>query len=136
MRILPALLHFCLCISSLLHAAEPSTAPVLCIEAGMHSGTIRRISADKAGRLALTVSDDKTARIWELPSGRLLRVLHLPVGDGTEGKLSSCALSPDGTLAVVGGYLSGYLQMGLDYSLYAFDTATGRLIRRIARLKS
>ena len=41
----------------------------------MHTAAIRQMPVDAAGRLALSVSYDKTARLWELPSGRLIRVL-------------------------------------------------------------
>lgn len=80
-------------------ALADDNQPVLRIEAGMHTAVIRRVSADAAGRLALTVSDDKTARLWEIATGRLIRVLRVQIGDGNEGELHSGALSPDGTLA-------------------------------------
>jgi WD40 repeat protein len=37
---------------------------------------------DRAGRWAVTASDDKTARIWNLASGQLVRVLRVPLGGG------------------------------------------------------
>ena len=58
--------------------AAPRPIPFFCIEPGMHTAPIRRVSVDAAGSLALTVSQDKTARLWELPGGRLLRVLNPP----------------------------------------------------------
>ena len=111
---------------------EPTTQPIFRIEPGMHGAPIRRVSADAAGRLALTVSDDKTARLWSLPDGRLLRVLHPPLDEGDEGKLAAGALSPDGALAAVGG-ITGFLWDKSD-SIYVFDTATGRLVRRLSGL--
>src|SRR6185295_9188229 len=72
------------------------------------------------------------ARLWELPSGRLLRVLRPPVGEDNEGKLFACALSPDGSLAAVGGWTAWEWEGKV--SVYLFDTATGRLIRRIPGL--
>ena len=113
-------------------ATEPPTAPVLRIEAGMHTAMIWRASADEAGRLALTVSQDKTARLWELPSGRLLRVLRPPLGDGSEGLLFCGAVSPDGRLAAVAGW-TGWDWEG-KANVYLFDTASGRLVRRLSGL--
>jgi WD40 repeat protein len=113
-------------------AAEPSSTPMLRIEPGMHAAQIKSISADAAGRLALTCSDDKTARIWELPSGRLLRVLRPPLGEGNEGKLSASALRSDGALAAVGGFTG---KAGSeDFSVYLFDTATGTMVGRFSGL--
>jgi len=124
-----------LCPISSLPAAELPAVPVLRIEAGVHTAMIRRISADGAGRLALTVSHDKTARLWELPGGRLLRVLRPPLGEGNEGKLYAGALSPDGALAALGGFTGESGKPGTA-SVYLFDTATGRLVRRLSGLPS
>ena len=106
--------------------------PLLRIEAGMHTAAIRRISADSSGRLALTVSEDKTARLWELPSGRLLRVLRPQMGQGYEGRLYSGSLSPDGSLAAVAGFSSYW--GSAHHKIYIFDTATGQLVRVISGL--
>ena len=112
--------------------AEPSAAPVLRIEAGMHTATIRRVVVDEAGRLVLTASTDRTARLWELPSGQLRRVLRPPIGEGNEGKLYACALSADGSFAAVGGW-TGF-EWDKSESIYLFDTGTGQMVRRFPGL--
>ena len=48
---------------------------------------------------AVTASDDKSAQIWDIATGRLLQVLRPPQGTGSEGSLQALAMSPDGTLA-------------------------------------
>lgn len=102
--------------------------PILRIDAGMHTSPVNKLSTDAAGHLALTVSDDKTARLWEIPSGRLLRTLRPPIGDGDNGKISGCALNPDGSLAAVGGSSgAGVNENHIDL----FDPASGRLLRRL-----
>ena len=121
-----------LTLASLAPAAEPPTAPILRIEAGMHTARIYRIATDAAGRIVLTVSDDKTARLWELPSGRLLRVLRPPVGAGSVGKLYAGALSPDGKVAALGGDISN--ESGNTESVHLFDTSTGRLMKRLSEI--
>jgi len=111
-------------------AAEPaaSTKPFPTIEAGMHTAIIRRIAVDRAGRWAVTASEDKTARIWNLTSDKLERVLRVPVGPGDEGKLYSVALSPDGALVALGGFTG---PTGEAKSIYLFDRASGRLLQRL-----
>ncbi|MFM9087532.1 MAG: WD40 repeat domain-containing protein, partial [Cyanobium sp.] len=86
---------------------------------------------DRAGRWAVTASDDKTARIWNLASGQLERVLRVPLGEGHEGKLNAVALSPDGALVALGGLTAN---VPGQVSIYLFDRASGRLLQRLAGL--
>ena len=115
-----------------LPATEPPTVPVLRLETGMHTATIRRIATDAAGRVLLTASNDKTARLWDVASGQLLHTLRPPQGEGREGQILACALSPDGRLAALGGS-TGYQWDGSS-SIYLFDAATGQFLRRIPGL--
>jgi WD40 repeat protein len=105
--------------------------PALRIESGMHTAVVNGVSSDAVGRLALTVSKDKTARMWEVSTGRLIRVLRVRVGDGHEGELYGGALSPDGRLAAVGGWTT---PTGGSEAIYLLDPATGGLVRRIGGL--
>jgi WD40 repeat protein len=113
------------------HAAElqPPTQPILRVETGMHTAAINRISVDTANRYLVTASEDKTARVWSLPSGKLLRVLRPPVGPENEGKLFAVAISPDGGTVACGGN-TGYA-WDQSYSIYLFDRESGRMLRRI-----
>ena len=97
----------------------------------MHTASIRRIAVDAAGRYAVTASDDKTARVWELSSGKQLQVLRVPVGENHEGKLFAVALSPDGRLVALGGWTG---PTGRDKDIYLFDRASGHMVGRIAGL--
>ncbi|MFN4867664.1 MAG: caspase family protein [Cyanobium sp.] len=110
-------------------AAEPAASPkpFPAIEAGMHTAPIRRIAVDRAGRWAVTASDDKTARIWNLATGQLERVLRVPLGEGDEGKLYAVALSPDGALVALGGFTGPF---GEPKAIYLFDRSSGRLLQR------
>ena len=97
----------------------------------MHTAAIRRIAVDAAGRYAVTASRDKTARVWDLGTGKLLAVLRVPVGDGDEGKLYAVALSPDGRLIALGGWTG---PTGLNESIYLLDRLSGRMLKRISGL--
>ena len=113
-------------------ATEPPQAPILRIEAEMHTAKITRISTDAAGRYLATASEDKTVRIWELPGGRLLRVLRPPIGKGNEGKLHAVAMSPDAKTVACAGWTS--LEWDGNFSVYFFDRASGRMLKRITGL--
>ena len=84
--------------------ACPSQDPILRIETGMHTAAIKRISVDAQCRVAATASDDKTARLWSLPAGQLLRTQRLPIGDGALGKVYAVAVSPDGKRVAAAGW--------------------------------
>ncbi len=132
MRCIPHL-NFLFLIASLASsvaaiAGEPPSEPILRIETGEHSAPIKRIATDNAGRYLVTVSDDKTARVWSLTNGHLLSTLRIPIGTGNEGKLNAVALSPDGNTVAVGGWTQ---LGGNDVSILLFDRASGRLLRRL-----
>ena len=115
-------------------AAEPSTKPVLRIETGMHTAMINRIGLDQANRWAVSTSDDKTLRLWELPDGRLVRIFRPFIGEGNEGRLYSVAISSDGKQIACGGW-TGRDWEGANH-IYLFDRATGWLTARIMGLPS
>jgi WD40 repeat protein len=107
--------------------------PRLVLDAGFHGAKVSRVSASADGTRLLTASFDKTARLYD-EAGRLLRVLRVPLGGGEEGRLDSCALTPDGRTAALSGWT------GFDFeskvSIYLFDCATGSLALRIKDLPS
>lgn len=107
--------------------AQP-TAPILRIETGMHTDGIEQISVDSDGKLMATVSGDRTARIWDLQNGRLLRVLRVPI-DGDEGKLYSVAMSPNGKTVAVGGFTPNAAYNAAQ--VYLFDIENSKVIKTI-----
>lgn len=109
--------------------AYPPSTPFLRIETGMHTAVTKRIDVDAGERFLVSASEDKTARVWDLRDGKLLRVLRPPQGAGDEGRLFAIAVSPDGNTVAVGGYT------GPDsgpFSVYLYDRASGALVRKIA----
>jgi WD40 repeat protein len=115
-------------------ASEPPKDPILRIDAGAHSASIKALSVDAAGKTVLTCSHDKTARLYDIETGTLLKVFRPPIAAGYEGKLYACALSPDGRTVAVGGYTGWAFDRKL--AIYIFNASTGNLMQRIAGLKS
>jgi WD40 repeat protein len=111
--------------------AQP-TAPILRIETGMHTAVIKRIGVDRNGKYLVTASEDKTARVWEISSGRLLQTLRIPIGEGDEGKIFAAAISPDGKTIALGGWTSN--ESGNSESIYLFDRESGKLQNRLSGL--
>jgi WD domain, G-beta repeat len=105
--------------------------PVLVVEPGRHTAIIKRLDADREGRFLVTASDDKTVRVWSAADGRLLRTIRLPAGPGDIGKAYAAAISPDSSLVAAGGFTGG---PGDAESVYLFERASGRLLRRVGGL--
>ncbi len=111
---------------------QPPTAPLLRVEPGMHVNLVRGVAVDAAGAWAVTVSDDKTARVWNVASGAAGPVLRVPIAEGgpnAEGQLQAVAITPDGSQVAVAGR-SGRSWAGSNL-VYVFERASGRLLRRI-----
>ena len=113
-------------------AAEPPKGPMLRLETGMHTDGITQVSMDRENRWLATASIDKTVRLWDLSSGKMVRVLRPPLSSGDEGKLYAVAVSPDGSRIACGGWTKLGSESG--FTAYIFEAATGRMTGRITGL--
>lgn len=86
------------------HAQAAKEEPILVIDPRGHSAMIKEVMFTQDGRRLISVSDDKTIRLWDVESGEIINTLRGQVGDGDEGRLYAGALSPDGRTLAVGGY--------------------------------
>ena len=105
-------------------AGAADTAPLLRIETGTHTASIRSLAVDADGQIMLTASDDKTARLWRLSDGQPIGVLRPPIGPGNEGKLYAAALTPQADLAALGGWSA-------DNDVYIFRRDSGAMLLRL-----
>src|SRR3569832_456342 len=84
-------------------AGEVPSAPMLRIETGHPTSFIQSLAYDESRRRLITVSDDKTIRVWQLPALEAVAIYRVPLAPRYKGQLYTAALSPDGrTLAVAG----------------------------------
>jgi WD40 repeat protein len=105
--------------------------PVLAVDPGMHTAVVRSLAVDDGGHFAVTGSDDRTARIWSVADGKLLRTIWIPVGPENVGAVYAVAMSPDGSTIAAGGYIENRNAPG-PFPIYIFDRESGNLVRRIA----
>ncbi|RVT87156.1 hypothetical protein DXV76_03455 [Rhodobacteraceae bacterium CCMM004] len=109
-------------------AVAQAQTPILDLDTGGHRAKIRGLATDAAGTTLLTVSDDKTARVWDLETGQTARVLRGYVGPGSDGQIAAGVLSPDGRYAAVAGYFGPHLATDPPFGdVRVFDTRSGRI---------
>ncbi|ELR72239.1 WD40 repeat protein [Fulvivirga imtechensis AK7] len=69
-----------------------------------HSGKIYNILFSPDGERIISVSEDKTIRVWDARTAELVTKFESQIGNGPEGMLYASAISPDGKLLAVSGY--------------------------------
>ncbi len=102
--------------------------PRLVLDSGGHTAKIKQVLFTPDGKEVITVSDDKTIRIWNVATGESARILRPPVGDGSEGMIYAAALSPDGQILAIGGYASPSENYG---TITLISLAEDQIIRRL-----
>ena len=112
-----------------LSALAQTKEPIFHIEMGMHTSIISSIGVDAHNQFIVTGSQDKTVRLWELSTGRLLKIFRPPIGKGPVGMIFAVAISPDGKTIACGGRTE--VGEGASRSIYLFDQESGKLVRRI-----
>ena len=86
---------------------------------GDHTGTglVYAVAVSPDGHFIVSGSNDKTVKVWNTASGRLLRSL-----DGHTDSVRAVAVSPDGRFIVSGSN---------DKTVKVWDAASGRLLRSL-----
>lgn len=108
--------------------APLSFDPRIVIEAGAHTGIVRRLDVSAARGLVVTAADDRTARIWDLATGQLRQILRPTLGSGDTGRLYGAAIHPTEAVVAIAGSILAPDGRSLIL-LHSLDD--GRLIRRV-----
>lgn len=109
------------------NAATPDPDAVqLKLDTGGHLGMINDIAFTPDGRQLVSASDDKTIRVWDLATGKAVRIIRGASEAGDGGKIYAMALSPDGKWLAAGGWLTG--EPADRDAVRLFDFASGRLV--------
>lgn len=116
-----------------------SAGPILVTELGNHASAVRRVGIHRPSGTLISVSDDKSARIWDLASGQLKRVFRPSIGPSRRGALHGVAPHPHEDLVALGGNtgdLSGWNRILMvrpsDATLVAEFDARGAFVRKLA----
>jgi WD40 repeat protein/uncharacterized caspase-like protein len=115
-------------LSSVLAAGSfaQSTAAQPRVDYESHSARINQIRATADFTKIVSVSQDKTVRVWRASDLRQLRVLRLPSDAGEEGAPRALAITKDGKSVWVGGWTG--IAWRKQSQLYRFDLNSGKLL--------
>ena len=80
------------------------TAPKIVINSVGHSGKVFNVLYTPDGSRIISVSEDKSIRIWDAKTGELLNKYESEIGAGPKGMLYASAITPDGDMLAVSGY--------------------------------
>lgn len=101
--------------------------PMLVTDPGGHTAMVKAAFFSPDDQLVLTVSADKTLRVWEVRTGDLLHTTRLPIGPGDEGALFAGAISRDSKWIAVSGVPVG--RNAQETMIYLISTRNGRIAR-------
>jgi len=105
-----------------------TSEPILRIETGSHTQMITSIAVDDNNRYFVSASKDKTLRVWDLETEKLLRVLRVPIERGNYGQLKRVEISPDGSIVAA---ICNESVEAHEWTVFLFETVTGKIIKRI-----
>ncbi|MEW6621516.1 MAG: hypothetical protein AB1422_19645, partial [bacterium] len=95
------------CPAPSLAAPSLPDSPIIEIDTGGHKAKINDIFFTNDGKYLVSASDDKTVRVWDIHTGKTVRIIRGQIGQGHEGKIYAAALSPDNRWLSMGGWFTG-----------------------------
>ena len=103
--------------------------PMLALDPGGHTAFVRFVGFTPDATKVVSVSEDKSVRLWDVSSGEVVYTVRLPAGPDIEGQPFSTALSPDGTRLAVGVLPLGRGKAGIP--VYVLSVETGELLATV-----
>lgn len=90
---------------ALLAVTARGDSPRLVVDSGGHTSLIHDVIFTRDGKYLVSAGSDKTIRVWDPASGRMIRTIRGWIGSGDYGKIHAIALSPDDRYLAVGGFM-------------------------------
>lgn len=111
-------------------------SPIMSLSVGKHTAGINSFVLTSDSTRLVTVSDDKTLKLWSYPSFELLSTIHMPDNGGETGQLMNCAMHPNNRLVVVSGKTgtkrpNARISDAGIYSFYLIDLQRQQIVDKI-----
>jgi WD40 repeat protein len=108
-------------------AAGVEKLPQLVLDTGGHTSNVRGLAFTPGGGQLVSASQDKTVRVWDVDTGKTVRIIRGETAPGSWGTIYAMALSPDGRWLAVGGFLRDESDAAVAAAVRLYDFASGRL---------
>ena len=99
-----------------------SDKPMLVLDSDGHTSETRRAFFTPNGQQIISVSYDKTVRVWDRSSGETVQIFRPPIGEGELGSLTAAAISPDGKWLAVSGVVPTRVKVGGPLFIISMET--------------
>jgi WD40 repeat protein len=116
-KIILSILAFILMTVAITLTAQAAEKTEIKVQLG-HPSDVTSVAFSPDGRYALSGSVDKTLKLWEVSSGKVVRTFS-----GHSNSVNSVAFSPDGKYALSGS---------VDKTLKLWEVASGKVVRTFA----
>lgn len=118
------------------HCWVQAQSPVMSLSVGKHASEVNSFVFTSDSTRLITVSGDKTLKLWDYPSFDLLFTIHMPDNGGENGRLSHCAIHPNNRLIVVSGKTgikrpNARISNEGVYSFYLIDLQRQQIVDKI-----
>ncbi|MFT4737787.1 MAG: WD40 repeat protein [Paraglaciecola sp.] len=121
------ILSIAICLSTLTLVGQDEDAKFLVVDPQGHNGIINEVLFSDLTRELITVSDDKTIRLWEYGDQVLNRTMRPASSqNGPEGMLYAAAITPDGRYLAVAGYSA-------ENDIKIIDLQKGEIVDQLIR---
>lgn len=113
-------------------AAQILSIPMVVIDPQGHFDEIMDIAATADNKMLVSVSKDKTVRLWDVETGENIRTFRGKIGQGNEGEVNRVAISPDQSTIAVGGFFDQNKSPRVG-DIRFFGLATGKMTGVLSR---
>lgn len=127
-------ISFLLCTWATCALAQSPPEIFLDFDSGGHRSPVRDIAFVDADTL-VSVSEDKTARVWDTQANVTLSILRGQIGAGNEGKILALAAIPNTSLVATGGFFAAPFSGEAYGDVRLFDRTSGRLVSVLSGLE-
>jgi WD40 repeat protein/uncharacterized caspase-like protein len=106
------------------------TSPQLMLDTGGHMANVVDTAITPDGKQLVSASNDKTVRIWDIATGKTVRMIRGESAPGDWGTIYAMSLSRDGRWLAIAGFLSESDVLS-GSAVHLYDFATGKLVKVI-----